>query len=162
MKIPKPEESKFSTTYLLNQTLVNGGGRSRRLGMASLGDSCFRSMWFKFRWVRQGSLGRRINRIFSFGNACEDIAIKDLTEIGITITDQQLGVDGWGGHIYGKIDGIAHNVPEAPATPHLLEVKSMNDRNFQKLKKLGVVEAQPKHYVQMQMYMGKLKLTRAL
>lgn len=162
VKIPSVEDNPFTTQYMLNMPLVTDGKRSQRLGMASLGEPCVRRMWFGFRWAAERPIIRKIKRLFSFGDTVEEIIISDLEDIGITVTDRQKWVNGWGGHIAGKIDGIAHNVPEAPQTPHLLEVKSMNDRNFKRLQKDGLIEAQPKYYVQMQMYMGKLQLTRGL
>ncbi len=162
VKIPTMEDSQFTTTYLLNEVLVEDGKRSQRLGMAGLGEPCVRRMWLGFRWAHTPNKLRRIKRLFGFGDAVETLVIKDLEEIGITVTDQQKWVNGWGGHIAGRIDGIAHNVPEAPKTPHLLEVKSMNDRNFQAFCRDGLVKTNFKHYVQMIMYMGELKLARGL
>lgn len=162
VKIPTMEDNPYTTEYMLNMPLIADGKRSQRLGMAGLGEVCVRRMWFGFRWASEKQIIRKIKRLFSFGDIVEEIVITDLEEIGITITDRQKWVNGWGGHIAGRIDGIAHNVPEAPATPHLLEVKSMNDKNFNHLKKYGIIESQPKHYVQMIIYMGKLELTRGL
>jgi hypothetical protein len=162
VKIPKKEDSQYSTAYLLNNTRIEKEKRSQRLGMASLGEECARKMWLNFRWARMTSINRRIDRLFSFGNSVEERAIHDLEEIGITITDRQKPLEGWGGHIFGFIDGIAINVPEAPKTPHLLEVKSHNERNYNALVKNGVKSSHIKHYVQCMMYMGKLKITRAL
>src|SRR5678815_709598 len=118
------------------------------------GEPCVRRMWFGFRWAREKKFQRRIKRLFLFGDMVEHLAIRDLKQIGVRVTDRQKWVNGWGGHIAGRIDGIAHNVSEAPKTPHLLEVKSMNARNFNAFKKHGLVQTQLKHYVQMMMYMG--------
>ena len=163
VKIPKPEESPHASRYILNMTNIEEGRRSRRIGMATLGGKCTRAMWLKFRWARYSPLlNRRVRRIFRIGDAIEDLVIAELTDIGMIITKQQEPVEGWGGHIFGYTDGRVTNVPEAPKTEHLLEVKSMNDRNFQQLKKKGVKLSKFEHYIQMQAYMGKLELTRAL
>lgn len=162
VKIPTRQSTEFSTTYMLNQTLVDTGRRSQRLGMASLGAKCVRQLWLKFRWARIGSTSIKISRLFEMGNGVEAQVIKDLEALGVEITDRQAPVHGWGGHIFGFIDGIAHNVYEAPKTPHLLEVKSMNDRNFNALVSKGIKDSKLEHYVQCQMYMGKLRLTRTL
>ena len=162
VKIPNIDENVYGTAYLLNHSLVEDEKRSQRLGMGSLGEKCTRKLWLKFRWARITSISRKISRLFDLGNSIEDRAIKDLEEIGITVTDKQKGLSGWGGHIYGKIDGIAHGVKEAPKTPHLLEVKSHNDRNYNNIVKKGIKEGKIEHYVQMMMYMGKEKLIRGL
>jgi hypothetical protein len=130
--------------------------------MASMANPCMRAMWFKYRWARITDFPRRIIRIFDLGSACEEIVKKDLIDLGLVITDEQKEVPGWIGHIWGFIDGIIMNVPEAPKTPHLWENKSMNDRIFKTVVKKGVKKAKFDHYIQMQMYMGELGLTRAL
>jgi len=162
VKIPKPEDSHNSLSYMLNLTNIQSSRRSRRLGMASMANPCVRAMWFKFRWARITDLPRRVRRIFDLGTACEDIVIRDLEEVGLVITEQQKPVPGWAGHIFGYIDGIVLGVPEAPKTPHLWENKSANDRIFKTIKKSGVKRAKFEHYIQMMMYMGKLKLKRGL
>lgn len=162
VKLPTHDESPFALNYIINNGQSPRGRRSRRLGMASIADPCARKIWFRFRWARIGDITVRIKRIFDTGNLLENQVIDSLVAAGIDITDQQAAVEGWGGHIYGFIDGIAHNVPEAPKTPHLLEVKSMNNRNFTALKKYGIIESKHDHYVQMINYMGKKNLTRGL
>ena len=57
---------------------------------------------------------------------------------------------------------MAMGVLEAPKTEHLLEIKTMNDKNFKKMKKDGVKISKPVYYAQQQIYMRKLKLTRAI
>ena len=143
-------------------TNIKNERRSRRIGMASMANPCLRAMWFKFRWARITDLPVRVKRIFDLGHACEEILIASLRSAGVEITREQEEVPGWGGHIWGFIDGVASGVPEAPDTDHLWEGKSMNDRIFKTVKKNGVKKAKIDHYVQMQMYMGKKDLTRAL
>lgn len=162
VKIPKREESPYALNHMINISLAPRERRSRRLGMASVADECARKVWFKFRWARVGDITMRIKRIFDTGNVLEEQVISSLEALGIEVTDKQKAVEGWGGHIFGYIDGIAHNVPEAPKTPHLLEVKSMNDKHFTAFKKYGLEETKREHLIQMTNYMGKLELTRGL
>jgi hypothetical protein len=162
VKMAEFNKSPYKLDYLLNMTNIPTTRRSNRIGMASLGNPCLRAMWFKHRWARITDFPRRIIRIFDLGHACEEIVKKDMIDVGIVITDEQKEVPGWGGHIWGFIDGIAHKIPEAPKTPHLWECKSMNDRIFKTVVKKGVKKAKFDHYVQMQMYMGKLKMTRGI
>lgn len=63
-------------------------------------------------------------------------------------------------HFGGSIDGIGEGFPESKV-PHLLEVKTANAKNWKEISEKGVQVAKPQHYVQMQVYMGGLKLTRA-
>jgi rubrerythrin len=65
--------------------------------------------------------------------------------------------------VRGKIDARCIGLPEAPKTEHLAEFKSSNTKNFKLLAKDGnVKEAKPAHYVQCQLGMHALGLTRAL
>jgi hypothetical protein len=156
------EKSHNTLSYSLNMVNAPMGRRSRRIGMATMGNPCLRAMWFKFRWARISPFPIRVQRIFDLGHACEDLVIDSLKAAGVEITREQEEVPGWGGHIWGFIDGVAMGVPEAPKTPHLWENKSSNDRIFKTIVKKGVKAAKLDHYVQMQMYMGKKDLTRAL
>src|SRR6185369_15095725 len=66
------------------------------------------------------------------------------------------------GHFGGTPDGIIRGIPEAPATWHILELKTSNDSRWTELSKKGVELACPEHYAQMQVYMVGAKLDRAL
>ena len=133
------------------------------LGISSIGESCPRKLWYSFRWVNTSQFSARQKRLFARGHREEAIVIADLESIGCSIHSTQKEVTtGWG-HIKGHSDGIVENVPDAPKTPHLLEIKTAGDKHFTKLVKLGSVEqASPGHYGQCQGYMNLLKLKRAL
>src|SRR5690606_25468238 len=67
------------------------------------------------------------------------------------------------GHFGGSGDGVAVGIPDlAPETPALTEWKTHNDKSFADLKKRGVRESKPEHYVQMCTYMRKMGLAVAL
>jgi hypothetical protein len=71
--------------------------------------------------------------------------------------------DDYNGHLGGETDGIINSgLTGAPATPHLLEVKTHSKSSFERLQSVGVVKAKPEHYHQMMLYMGYANLTRAL
>tara|TARA_R110000744_G_scaffold196160_1_gene315336 strand:- start:6638 stop:7459 length:822 start_codon:yes stop_codon:yes gene_type:complete len=162
VKIPTMEDSPHTSNYVLNNINAPDGKPSKRLGMATIGEDCTRKMWFRFRWAKQGHFTRRIKRLFDIGHAYEDQVVASLNEAGIIVSDEQFMVLGWGGHIVGFMDGVVTGVKEAPETPHLLEVKSMNDRNFKQFKKKGIRKSHPKYYSQAQAYCGKKGLTRIL
>jgi hypothetical protein len=44
-------------------------------------------------------------------------------------------------------------LPQAPKTPHILEIKTASDKYFREMEKSGVKKAKPEHWAQMQMYM---------
>lgn len=134
-----------------------------RLGMSGIGTKCSRRLQYVFHncFVRQQP-EPRIRRLFQVGNLSEQIIIDMLAEVGIKVTDQQAPVHGFHGHAFGFIDGIAHDVVEAPKTPHLAEFKTHNDKNFKLLVKQGVRVGYKEHYDQCQRYMLEKKLTRAI
>ncbi len=68
------------------------------------------------------------------------------------------------GHFGGSLDGKAYNVPGMPdlAEKILTEFKTHNTKSFVELVAKGVQVAKPIHYVQMQIYMHKTGIRRAL
>jgi hypothetical protein len=131
------------------------------MGASELGTECERALWYGFRWARKPHAEGRMMRIWRTGHRSEEAVIADLEAIGIRVQRQQEEVS-FGGHILGHIDGTAIGVPGAEKTEHLLELKTANRKRFDKLEKEGVKTAEPRYWVQLQLYMLGLKLTRAL
>lgn len=140
---------------------------SRRLGASVLGESCDRRLWLSFRHAHQEKFKGRILRLFQTGHREEARIIEDLRSAGITVWDldtatgEQFEFTALDGHLVCKLDGVAVGLPEAPETPHVLEVKTSNKKNFEKLLRDGVAKAKPVHFAQMQIGMGLADLTRA-
>jgi hypothetical protein len=132
------------------------------LGMSQLGHSCARYLWYSFRWAYIEMLTAKQKRIFARGHLEEAQVVEDLVRAGCSVTGQQTSFVGFAGHIKGHCDGIVHDLPDAPVTPHLLEIKTMNDASFKKCRKDGVKKSYPVYYGQLQLYMHYLELTRAL
>lgn len=141
---------------------------SRRLGASQLGESCDRRLWYSFRHAAREQFDGRMLRLFNTGNREEVRIIEDLRAAGITVWDrdpatgQQFEYVSADGHTVCKIDGVVMGLPEAPETPHVLEAKSSNKKNFDKLEKDGVEKSKPVHFAQMQLGMGLADLTRAV
>jgi hypothetical protein len=140
-----------------------------RLSASSLGDECERKLWYAFRWATPGEVfdGRKLS-IFETGNVWEDRLVEYLRKAGMLVqaTDPETGGQfrvtyAWG-HGSGRTDGKVEGVPEAPKTTHLFEAKSSNQKNFLVLRRKGVREAKPSHFVQMQSYLHLQGLKRAL
>jgi hypothetical protein len=75
---------------------------------------------------------------------------------------EQFEISDFGGHFSGHMDGCARGLPEAPKTWHVLEYKTHNNKSFKKLQKEGVKKSKSMHYAQMQAYMRKTGMKRAL
>lgn len=133
------------------------------LGISMIGNPCDRYLWLSFRWIVKEKISGRVRRLLATGHREEAVMVEALKEAGIDIIhtgDDQLELD-YGCFVKGHPDGlILSGVPEAEKTEHLWENKTSNDRNFQKLKKEGVKEAKPIHWVQMQA--GMLGMKKAI
>ncbi len=132
------------------------------LGCSKLGHSCARYLWYSFRWCYQSEHTGRQLRLFGRGHREEPSIIAELEKIGVHCYNDQEEIVMSFGHAKGHIDSRCIGVPEAPNTEHLAEFKTMNLKGFKTLKKDGVQKSKPIYYGQMQIYMRKLGLTRAL
>lgn len=144
-------------------------GESWRVTPNSVADDCERRGWYAFRWSHAAETfdGKRLRR-FDTGHREEARLVADLARAGITVSAidptsgkqwEILAVDG---HLRGKADGKALNVPGAEQTEHVLECKAVNEKRFNALRKHGIEKAEPKHWLVAQLYMHGLGLTRCL
>jgi len=157
--IPQPEKLKLEVA--IENKMVSQKRRTY-LGISSIGKPCARDLWYGFRWCTHKTITARLARLFQRGHNEEPIIVADLKAAGIKVhSDQKECTDGQG-HIKGHIDGIGENIPDAPLTLHLLEFKTMNDKNFKKMCKEHCYTAQQGHWAQIQCYMKKFGLKRAL
>lgn len=143
------------------------------LGCSIAGRKCEREIWNQFRWALTPKSGTfedgekfrsrgQLLRLFRRGQREEETVITDLEAIGVEVSRRQDRVS-FGSFVAGSIDGVAVGVPGAPKTEHLLEIKTHGLKSFDVLSKAESVRmAKPEHFVQMQLYMLGLKLTRAL
>lgn len=143
------------------------GYQSRRLGASVLGRRCDRRLWLAFRHVFRERFNGRMLRLFETGHQQEARVVADLRAAGVEVWDvdpgtgNQFEYTSLDGHVVCKIDGVALGLPEAPQTPHLLEIKSANKKQFDKIEKEGCEKAKPEHFAQVQLGMGLADLTRA-
>ena len=132
------------------------------INVGDLGAECDRALWYAFRRASEPEKieGRKL-RIFDTGDIEEQRILDDLRSIGCAVGYQQERVRFVGGHVRGKTDAEAEDLPEHPARL-LVECKSSNDRGFKELQRLGVQKAKPYHYTQVQLYMHGRNLPMAL
>ncbi|AWN43143.1 oxidoreductase [Methylobacterium durans] len=144
-------------------------GDSAGVPMSQVINPCDRALWYAFRWAAppesaEGSRQRRFNT----GNIYEGRLLDMLRMIGADVqeidetTGKQIRVDLAGGHLRGKLDGVASGLPEAPTAPHAVECKSANDKSFKAIVKGPIRETKPEHFAQIQLYMHALDLRRGL
>jgi len=131
------------------------------LGASAIGKSCLRQHWYSFRWSKPAEFSGRLYRVFQSGHLQEPRVYNDLQAIGCTVYDMDPATGKqWtfvepsgGGHFQGNADGIVTGLPQAPKSPHILEIKTASDKMYKEMQKFGVKKAKPEHYAQMQMYM---------
>lgn len=156
-------------SFLLNRTAnrldetYEARGRvsfAKYLSISELGHPCSRYLYYTFRnYLPKPKVAGRVQRIFDTGHEQERRIIAGLQQFTL-IGNCQAEVTACDGHLLGKIDAEILELPEAPATKHIAEFKSMNDAQFKLTRKEGVESAQFKHFVQFQIYGHLRKLTR--
>lgn len=138
------------------------------LGLSALGKPCDRSLWYSFRHCGETEFDGRMLRLFETGHLAELRFVNELRGIGCEVYDadpntgEQFAVQACGGHVRGHLDGCAKGLPEAPETFHVTEYKTHSSKSFAHLKKHGVKESKPQHWVQMICYMKLTGMKRAL
>ena len=133
------------------------------MGASGLGTSCDRQLWYSYHQPKN-DYPPRVQMIFDLGNNIEDYVIWLLREAGFTIYEKDSSGEQFGfvdGFIAGHIDGVIVGLPES-AKPHLLEVKSANDKRFKDFQKKGCKAVEPKYWGQCHTYMLKMKLEKSL
>lgn len=164
-----PSESPIVTAiYDWHKRMGDAEPARGYLGASIIGHECNRYLWYCFRGCVDRAFSGRMYRLFETGDLAEDRFIRELRGIGCTVVDrddatgEQWAVESCGGHFRGHADSIVLGVPGAEKTWHLAEFKTHCAKSFAALVKNGVKRAKGQHYAQMQVYMGLLKLTRAL
>lgn len=133
------------------------------MGMSNIGHDCIRYLQYTVRRAYPDSISPKLKRIFNMGHFVEKEVIAELKSIGAVITNEQDTVFDHTGCWKGKVDGLISNLPGCEKTIHVLEIKSHNDKNFQKLVKTKDLRiANHKHYGQICIYMKYMKVNRGL
>jgi hypothetical protein len=146
---------------------ADGDFRSH-LGASGIGQECDRAIWYSFIWTTRPKFSGRMIRLFNRGHLEEARFIAILLSIGVQVFQQdengkQFRISEYGGHFGGSGDGIAYGLPDIdPSTPALIEFKTHSEKSFSSVKANGVRESKFEHYVQMQVYMYKMRLPVAM
>jgi len=140
--------------------------REGRLGMSQIG-GCPRDLWAELRGVPdERPPDGRLCLMFEHGNSVEDLIVKKLLGAGYVVlaedpeTGKQFRLEDYDGNFVGHLDGRIQE--RGDDEWKLLEIKSANTKQFNKLKKLGYVEWNRKYAAQLQIYMGYAGLQDSL
>lgn len=139
----------------------------RYLGASIVGHECEMYLWLMFRGVIAQKFDGRMFRLFERGRREEAEFCRDLRSIGCEVWEKdengdQFGVSFLGGHFRGHCDAVALGIPEAPKSPHVVEMKTHSSKSFANLVKEGVKKSKPMHFAQKQIYMHGLGIKDAL
>jgi len=165
-KLPPPHSPTL--TIIDEQTEANvEDWRRAHLGDSIIGDPCERLLWYSFRWFTAPEFPGRILRLFRRGQNEEATIVADLRMAGVTVSEGPAEGEQWrfsslGGHFGGSMDAAILGLHEAPKTWHVGEFKTHNKKSFDLLVKDGVQKSKEKHFAQMQSYMHKSGMTRAV
>ncbi len=148
-----------------------GVPKREHLGASALGDKCGRHVYYEFRWYDTGIKEGRILRLFNTGKREEARVVENLRALGFildieTPDGRQIQCRDSSGHIGGSVDGIIHHIPVQygliDAEKCILEIKTHSEKNFRKFKDAKVQTVFPKHYTQVQVYMGMMEIPYTL
>lgn len=158
----KDEIVKLTDAFSTKEELFRG-----HLGCSLLGRECDRALWYSFHWYTLTRHSAKMVLLFNRGHMEEARFVAILKTAGIHVQQhhtngKQIRVEGWRKHGGGSTDGVVYGVPDDPTTWMVVEMKTHGDKSFTKLKEDGVQHAKYEHFIQMQMYAGRLGLTKML
>ena len=164
--LPVPQHSLVQSIYGLHERREASQEARPYLGASTLGEPCDRRLWLSFRWADREQFDGRMLRLFDTGHREEARVLDELRALGLEVWDRQADgrqfrVSACGGHFAGHLDAVVQGLPEAPRTPHLVDVKTVNSKKFAELLKKGFRETYPRYWAQGQVYCGLMDLTRA-
>lgn len=140
------------------------------LGASVLGQ-CQKMAWFGYHKVSKGEdFDGRMLRLFNRGHLEEKRNEALMERMGLEIIkptpdgspDPQHRVKALGGHFRGSMDHVVRGFKDCPDIFFLVEEKTHNKKNFDKLKKGGLAKEKPVHLTQMHVYMYLSGLTQGI
>lgn len=152
----KLEELLTNDVNLFCETFYEQGHRNH-LGASTLGDSCWRKLWYQFRWVKEEKFDGRMMRLFNVGHSAEPRFVSYLKGIGFEVKEfdedgKQFRVSGSCGHYGGSLDGIC----KPPARYEIqddiilsLSFKTNNTgKSYEKVANEALSKSKPMHWAQ--------------
>jgi len=145
------------------------------LSISDLADKeCERALWFAFRMAfeLEAKDGKKA-RLLDTAKLDQSRLIGDLYRAGIQVAETGSRVTALGGHLRGRPQGNATNVPEAPKAVHVILCSTKNEKAFKQIAvgvtsrkdgsvSKGVQEQSPSLYARAQIFMHLLKIERCL
>lgn len=142
--------------------------QANALGFSICGDPDERTLWHEFRWsFEQKEITPEKARIFRMGETIETIIIKDLRLANFCVYSHdpegnQFTYKLLGGHFVGKLDAVVMDLPEYEKGAFPLEIKSANQAEFNRFKKVGLRQWNEKYWAQTQAALAVTETQTAL
>ncbi|MHC2716060.1 hypothetical protein ACVIWV_005786 [Bradyrhizobium diazoefficiens] len=166
--LPRPYSATTEAIYAAYAKSRSQAWDSLGISISLLGEECERALWYTFRWASKPEVIDGLKAItFETGEIEETRLLNALRMIGCEVDEfdargKQYRATAVSGHVRGKTDGKVFGLPEAAATWHVVEAKSMKDTYWDKVKKLGVREGYFTHWVQLNTYCHLFGFERGL
>ena len=134
--------------------------QSFTVGFGSCGNPDELTLWHDFRWsFAKPVFDAQRCRIFRMGDTIEDIIIKDFRKANYRVHShtqdgKQYTYKMLGGHLKGKLDLIVMDMPEFGKGAYPGDIKSANQSEFNRFKKVGLRQWNEKYWVQVQAAMA--------
>jgi len=127
-------------------------GREHYLGMSAIG-GCAAEQWHQYHNADTHGAGIEpsLQRIFDLGHVIEDLVVGYMKAGGASILSTQAEYIDFDGRLRGHSDLV---LGTEDGKKIVTDVKSMNQRNFDWLKKAGFKTSHWKYYCQLTMYAG--------
>lgn len=159
MKIPQG-----GTLKLIDDSIsarAESSDKRTYMGASGLGEECDRKLWYSFHHPKPLS-NPRVQRIMDVGHKLEGLVIDWLKGAGLNVYTETENGEQYSFSdemIAGHIDGVISGLVESDR-PHLLEIKTANDKRFSEFEKNGVKATESKYFTQVQVYMKYFELDR--
>ena len=152
---------------------MSGVSKRNYVGMSAIGHECLRKLWYDYRIVSRTDIKARGVCAIEDGFYQEDVMAERLRlipdiELHTEQNGKQIGFRFLDDHFSGHADGMIKGIVEAPEKWHVWEHKSVNQKKFDKLKKLRIDKGEKNalkewdfvYWTQAQCYMHGSKLDR--
>jgi len=135
-------------TKLLEGIVPPSEAKREYIGASSIGNPCWRRIWFDYHGYERADLPTRTRRIFDVGNRLEGYIVSLLELVTKVDVDNDEIIHPEYPWFKGNIDGYL------PKFGALLEIKTANHASFQQFVNHGLRKWNEQYYAQIQAYMG--------
>lgn len=146
LKQPEGLAKQLDQFLILQDAQENDSDRKNETNSPSSALGCIRANYYQRQGIEKDGIEPRVRRIFDNGHGVHERLQGYLMKMGVLLMDEVPLVHEED-EIQGHTDGIM-SMKKIPTEVEILEIKSINSRQFAKLK-----EEKPEHRAQAQVYM---------